>query len=140
MTEKSEIAGRIKAIRKELKLTQAEFADKLKLSTSSISEMEAGNYKPTYQFFYHVGKELGVNLYYLLYGEGEMISDGIRITDYFSLDNLVVDKGEFIKMLEYCNLSPIVQYSMMGQFRRILQADGETIQQEIEKNRAKDSR
>jgi transcriptional regulator with XRE-family HTH domain len=136
MTKKSTIAERIKAIRKALNMSQAEFAKELGMSTSSISEMEAANYKPTHDFFYNIGLKLNANLYYLFYGKGEMFTKGIGFTDFLRIENLVVDREEFIKMLKYCDQSPLVQYLMLGHFRRILRLDSEAIQQEIEENKA----
>ena len=63
---------RICAIRKEAKLTQAEFADKLGLTKNFISLLENGNRIPSDRTISDICREFRVNEKWLRTGEGPM--------------------------------------------------------------------
>jgi transcriptional regulator with XRE-family HTH domain len=76
MAKKDEsLKSRLKAIRHALDLSQKEFAGHIKISAPSYSEIETGKYKPKFDVIQKIGKAFNVNLYYLVYGEGEMFID-----------------------------------------------------------------
>lgn len=62
--------NRLKLLRKNLNLTQAEFAEKLKIGQTYLSEIERGNRNPAPQFFLSLAM-LNVNLNWLFTGKGE---------------------------------------------------------------------
>lgn len=59
------ISARLKAIRKEHKLTQQTFADKFGISQSSYSGYESGTIAPTLFFLIQVAKEYKISMDYL---------------------------------------------------------------------------
>ena len=59
------ISARLKAIRKEHKLTQQAFADKFGISQSSYSGYESGTIAPTLFFLIQVAKEYNISMDYL---------------------------------------------------------------------------
>lgn len=61
---------RIKQIRLDKKLTQQEFADKLKTSRNNIAGYELGNRKPSDAAINNICREFGVNEEWLRTGEG----------------------------------------------------------------------
>ncbi|UCH94932.1 MAG: helix-turn-helix transcriptional regulator [Candidatus Aminicenantes bacterium] len=79
---------RLRAVRKHLKLRQEDFVKGVKISTTHLSDIEKGKTKPCHDFFYNIVKSYNVNLYYLLFGEGDMFVG--------SLDEIVTD-GKRIK-------------------------------------------
>lgn len=63
---------RIKALRKELKLTQQEFADKLKISRGNIGAYEVGKNAPSDAVIALICKTFNVNEEWLRTGVGDM--------------------------------------------------------------------
>ena len=59
------ISARLKAIRKENKMTQREFADKFKISQSSYCGYENGSTVPTLFFLIQVAQEFHLSMDYL---------------------------------------------------------------------------
>ena len=75
MKDKKTIAERVKSIRKTLKLTQEELSQKINVSTTYICQVEKEKYKPNCDFLENISRVLNVNLYWLLFGQGEMFLD-----------------------------------------------------------------
>jgi transcriptional regulator with XRE-family HTH domain len=69
--QNTEIGARIKQTRKALNLKQKDFARELNISVSSLSEIETGKYKAGIEFLIILSKKFNVNLYFVLFGEGE---------------------------------------------------------------------
>jgi transcriptional regulator with XRE-family HTH domain len=78
MKKKDDISDRIRLIRNTLQMRQKDFADKVGISISSLSEMEKGKYKPNLDFITKLSSEFNVNLYYLIFGRGDMFTDPTR--------------------------------------------------------------
>lgn len=68
-TIQEEIGARIRAIRSELKLTQAEFGDKLNASKSSISCYESGAHDTSPAFLIKLSELSGKSLEWLMSGK-----------------------------------------------------------------------
>jgi len=122
---------RLKLIRKTLGITQKEMSTGLGISDGTMSEIFNGKHKPGYEFFIRITTEFNVNIYYLLFGKGEMF---LSPTTHFSkmVEQLSVNMDDVQKMLWYFERSPIVQYMMSGYFRTILQNQHGAIRKEIE--------
>ena len=103
----------------------------LGISDGTMSEIFNGKHKPGYEFFIRITTEFNVNIYYLLFGKGDMF---LSPTTHFSkiVDQLSVNMDDVQKMLWYFERSPIVQYMMSGYFRTILQNQHGAIRKEIE--------
>jgi transcriptional regulator with XRE-family HTH domain len=122
-------AGRLRLIRKTLKLKQREFAQRLKISGPALSEVENGKYKPGFDFIVDISREFNVNLYYLLFGEGEMFLDPTQSYTGRSR-KFAVNIPDVRNFLNYFERSPYVQYSVLAFFRSLLRKDRETIEEE----------
>ncbi|QCT70857.1 XRE family transcriptional regulator [Eubacterium maltosivorans] len=66
---------RIKALRKQLKMTQEDFAKRLGLARNSIANYEIGRREPTNAIVNSICREFNVNEEWLLTGKGEMFID-----------------------------------------------------------------
>ncbi|HLP46316.1 MAG TPA: helix-turn-helix transcriptional regulator [Candidatus Kapabacteria bacterium] len=130
-----DFAWRLRAIRKTLQLRQSDFADRLKVSGPALSEIENGKYKPGYDFIYNLVKEFQVNLYYLLFGEGEMFRDPLGSYGNRA-GKLSVNAPDIRNFLENFERSPFVQYSVLAHFRSLMLRDREIIEQDIIKAEA----
>ena len=65
-----EIKDRIKKIRHSLKLTQRQLADQLGIGWETVAGWEQGKIKPGHARLYVIADKFGVNLDWLLKGEG----------------------------------------------------------------------
>lgn len=66
---------RIKALRKQLKMTQEDFAKRLGLARNSIANYEIGRREPTNAIINSICREFNVNEEWLLTGKGKMFID-----------------------------------------------------------------
>lgn len=66
------VGDRIRELRKELDMTQQEFADRLKIKRNTIATYETGRNDPIDSVFALICKEFDVNETWLRTGEGEM--------------------------------------------------------------------
>ncbi len=63
------IGQRIRSLRKEMKLTQEELAEKLGIQTNSIARIERGIRVPSIELFADMSTFFGVTLDYLVLGK-----------------------------------------------------------------------
>lgn len=63
---------RIKLIRKEAKLSQEEFGNRIRITKSSVSLLESGRNNPSEQTIRLICREFSINEEWLRTGEGEM--------------------------------------------------------------------
>lgn len=75
MSNEIEIRDRIKMIRENLGLSQAEFGEKLSLERSAISLIERKQRNATDRFIKDICREFSVDYIWLTTGEGEMFVD-----------------------------------------------------------------
>ena len=134
MTEPKEtgFADRLKAVRKSLRLKQKEFAERLKISGPALSEIESGKYKPGHDFFIKIAKEFEVNLYYLLFGEGDMFLD--PMASYIRrVNTFAVNTPDVREFFHYFERSSLLQYLILAHFKLIMTKDveREAIEKEI---------
>lgn len=96
---------RIKIIRKELKLTQDEFAKRIGLVRSTVAKYEIGKREPTNAIILSICKEFSINETWLRSGEGEMWA--IQTDDYTKIA-ASIDKNDSRArqaIIDYWNLS-----------------------------------
>lgn len=124
------IASRIRAIRESLHLTQKELARRLNISGPTLSEFENGKHPLNFDFIYNIHLEFHVNLYYLLYGEGEMFQElGGPLSQ--RLERLCKQNKDVTRLLEYFEKSEIIRYYLLSQFKGKLLLEGGLIEKEI---------
>lgn len=75
---------RLLALRKELKLTQNEFAKKIQISRSHLSGLENGSRNFTERVISDICREFDVNRDWLENGEGDMFIDILTEIDEFN--------------------------------------------------------
>lgn len=69
---------RFKELRKELNVTQQEFADKLKISRNFVAQIEMGSKVPSDRTIDDVCREFNVSEEWLRTGNGDMFVPGIK--------------------------------------------------------------
>ncbi len=109
----SELGNRVKKIRRELNISQKDFANKISISGSFLSEIESGKVKPGFDFFYNIAKECNVNPWFLLFGEGDMFREPKG-----TVSMEIKDPGNQIESVEdifwYMNNSPMFRNTVTG--------------------------
>ncbi len=131
MTIENGWGSRIRQIRKELNLKQKDFAERLKISGPSLSEIETGKYKPGYDFLVKITSEFNVNLYYILFGEGEMFIDPTAAS-YSGVEKFAVNIEDVRDFLYHFERSSILQYFILNQYKTKMVMEKEPIVREIE--------
>lgn len=79
-------------------LTNAEFAEKLGISTSSLSHIFSGRNNPSLEVVVRIHKACPyVNLNWLLYGEGQMKEEENPVPDLFASGNRTAENAEIAR-------------------------------------------
>jgi len=125
--------ARIRQIRKQLNLRQKEFAEKLKISGPTLSEIETGKFKPGYDLLVNLVKEFNVNLYYVLFEEGDMFIDPI-FSSYNRARRYAVNVDDVREFLYHFERSPFLQYFIMELYQKKMLAEKDLILRQIEEN------
>ena len=117
MERKSGLDKRIRNIRKELKMSQSEFAERMGVSQGTISWSEQPDKNVPDSTIKSICTIFNVNENYLLYGELPIFTQ----PDTFSLDNFIEERGgtdlekEIIKT--YFELDPEVRKAVFDHFK-----------------------
>lgn len=95
--------ARVKSIRKELKITQADFANALNISKSTIEKYENGRLIPTDRTISDICRIYAINETWLRTGEGEMFAPKSREAEIAEITTgLMKDDEEFkLKLIKY---------------------------------------
>lgn len=128
--DKKAVGQRLKAVRKQLDFRQKDLAPRLNISIASLSDIESGKNFPRHDTIYNLSLNYNVNIYYLLYGEGEMFqTDSIKRaveSGYYGIHT------EFLKeFYRYFNESSLVRYEMMSYFHELLLEKDKLIEKDI---------
>jgi transcriptional regulator with XRE-family HTH domain len=130
MTADTRVSERIREIRAALNLSQKELAARLQVSGSSLSDVENGKYPPNFELIRGLVDEFKVNIYYLLFGQGEMFIEPGK--DQFRKLKVLANRNEGIrKFLFYFEHSAIFRYIIMGNAEEVLIENFQRIDKEI---------
>lgn len=90
--------SRLKTIRKELKLTQNEFGEKIGITGATVSDIERGKLALTDRNISLICEKLLINEEWIRYGTGEMFLPTLPIDEFSQLLSDIEDSDdEFIK-------------------------------------------
>ncbi len=91
--------SRIKQLRKELKLSQQEFAEKIHISRSQLSYYESGTVNIPQRSQNEICEKFNVNKEWLLTGKGEMYKPTPQLSELINLiDNFPITKEDVFKI------------------------------------------
>lgn len=129
----AQVGERIKEIRRELRISQKEFAEKIEISGSFLSEVEANKSKPGYEFLNNIILTFNVNPLYLMTGKGNMFLK--RDSGEWTVpDDEYGEFGAIVKkMLLYFKMSPQVKMAVLEFFQRYIHENKDLIEAEIKK-------
>ena len=86
--------GRIKQIRKELDLTQQEFADRIGIARGNVGAYEVGKNAPSDAVISLICREFNVNEHWLRTGQGEMFVKQSRNEQMAKLTRMLLNVEE----------------------------------------------
>lgn len=98
--------SRILQVRKNLKLTQDDFAKKIGLSKNFVWMVEKGERTPSERTLKDICREFNVNYDWLISGEGEMFQDDDSDAQAI-IDSVMTGSNEFAKkiLIKFAKLS-----------------------------------
>lgn len=113
---------RIKKIRKELDLTQQEFADRLGVKRGSIANYEIGRNAPVDSIISLICREFDVSEEWLRNGEGEMFNPAPtdvlnQLAEKYKLSN-----ADYVMIEKFVNLRPEVRQNIYDYFKEVVSA------------------
>ena len=118
-------------MRKELRLTQNEFAGAIGFSGSFVSDIESGRSRACYDFFLKVAEKFNVNLYYLILGTGTVLGNSQPRADLG--DKEFGQPVESInELLWYVERSPMLRHTIFGHTSKFIYENHTILSKEIE--------
>ncbi len=127
-----EFGKRIKEIRKQLHLSQIDFAAAIGISNTFLSEVEKGKFKPGYDFFINTIKEFNINTKYLATGEGDIF---FKNRNEITTDTKL-NYGEYSEIIEemlmYFEQAPVVKFAVLEFYKNYMYEKGHMVKEEVE--------
>lgn len=113
---------RIKKLRKDLDLTQQEFADRISIKRGAVANYEIGRNIPSDSVINLICREFNVNETWLRTGTGEMFNPSPRS----ALDALAaeyhLDQTAYVVVEKFLNLKPEYQQGVIEYFKAVAAA------------------
>ena len=131
-----EFGRRFREIRQCLKISQKDFALKLGVSNSFISEIEYGKTKPGLLLFIKLGDMFNINPAWLLLEKGGMFLNEAETNAGENTKELSNIEKNLEKLLWYFKHSPLVKHTVMGFTIKFLHDNEEIIKRDIEVNKS----
>ena len=125
--------SRMQTIRKKLHLNQEELAKHLNVSNGTISAIEKGNIFPSFKVIYHLAKKFNVNLFFLVFGSGEMFYKD-QVKHSFTAD-FPMDQALFLEnFIRDFNRSELFRHSIMAYCKKFQLKYAKLMQNDIKMN------
>lgn len=132
-----EYGDRLKDLRRSLEISQKDFAAKLNLAPSFVSEIESGKTKPGYNFLVKLADVFDINPTWVLLGMGsKFINDESGISE----DDFGDDADKIKNLLWHFKRSPLVKLSVMAFASKFLLTNEEIVKKDIEQNTPKEEK
>jgi transcriptional regulator with XRE-family HTH domain len=113
MYNDTSIGERIKSLRRQFKMTQIEFAKRVGISQGTLSEIESGNAKPSFDVLFAIGKNFTVDLNWLVTNtdhHSTLKSDELTLLkNYRQLEDIAKEE-----MLDYTDLK-LLRFQKKGE-------------------------
>ncbi len=130
------IGRRIREIRVNLGLTQWEFARKMEMANTHLSDIETGRSGPGINFFYAITKYHKVNPLYILMGQHPLFLEEEKKQEEEKQKPEPPDFGEntprIEEMLGYFKRSPMVRFAVLNFFSTYIVEKKDLIKDDIE--------
>lgn len=135
----SDYGKRLKEVRRILDISQKDFAAKLFVSPSFLSEIESEKTKPGYNLLLKLATVFDVNPAWILMGK-EPIFFKDKDTSTITEDEFGDHTESIMELLWYFKHSPLVKLSVMAFASKFLLDNEEIINRDIERNKPKEEK
>ncbi len=128
------LGKRLRAVRKALRFQQKEMAKMIGMSTSYLSDIEAGKRNPGPEFFLKLAYDFNVNPNHLFFGKGEMLlsEKPAQPVSEFDFNSELDSIGQITWLMEN---SPYFKNTIMGAASKLLLENENTIKLSIKKHK-----
>jgi len=128
--------SRVRKIREALHLLQTEFAAKINMHSSYLSEIENGTRKVGQKIILKIAAAYNVNLNWLLMGKGTMFNDVDDQQVNLKWQDFGDQAQDMKELVEYCSKSKLVCLHVTAYTKKFLLKYEELIKKDINKNRS----
>lgn len=134
VVDTEETGKRLRLFRKSRNVTIQELSEQTGLSKGMISEAETGRNKPSPTLMLALQKLYGLDINWLLTGEGKMI---LKRTAAFLERNEAdgEDEDDYNQLLWYLENAPVVKYAVLGFFLEYVHKNREIIEENIRRQK-----
>lgn len=136
VVDTEETGKRLRLFRKSRNVTIQELSEQTGLSKGMISEAETGRNKPSPTLMLALHKLYGLDINWLLTGEGKMI---LKRTAAFLERNHsrgdTEDEDDYNQLLWYLENAPVVKYAVLGFFLEYVHKNREIIEENIRRQK-----
>lgn len=113
---------RIKKLRKDLDLTQQEFADRISIKRGAVANYEIGRNIPSDSVINLICREFNVNETWLRTGTGEMFNPSPRSALDVLAAEYHLDQTAYVVVEKFLNLKPEYQQGVIEYFKAVAAA------------------
>lgn len=113
---------RIKRLRKELDLTQQEFADRISIKRGAVANYEIGRNIPSDSVINLICREFNVNEAWLRTGTGEMFNPSPSSAMDVLAAEYHLDQNAYVVVEKFLNLKPEYQKGVIEYFKAVAAA------------------
>jgi transcriptional regulator with XRE-family HTH domain len=127
-----ETGCRLKLFRKSRGITIQDLSERIGISRTTISDVERGHTRPPVHFLLALFKLYGLNINWLLSGEGKMIlkREAASLAAARAASTNVME-DEYNQLLFYLENAPVVKYAVLGFFREYFHKNKDIIEENI---------
>lgn len=127
------IGLRVRQIRKALHLSQEAFAKNLNIATPTLSDLENGKTKPSFDVMYGLLTAYNVNLEYVVSGAGEMFKQDSATSILHLYEKKMGDSFEdFKSILFYISHSAMCRLNLINYAKKYITENRSFIEMEME--------
>jgi transcriptional regulator with XRE-family HTH domain len=135
-TKADSFGSRVRKIRESLHLLQTDFAAKINMHSSYLSEIETGTRKVGQKIILKIAAAYNVNLNWLLMGKGPMFIEDDATQDNLKWEDFGEQVQDMKELFEYCKESKLVRLHITAYTKKFLLKYEELIKKDINKNKS----
>jgi transcriptional regulator with XRE-family HTH domain len=128
--------SRVRKVREELHLLQTDFAAKINMHSSYLSEIETGTRKVGQKIILKIASAYNINLNWLLMGKGPMFIDTDEKKVNLKWEDFGDQTQDMKELIEYCTKSKLVRLHVTAYTKKFLLKYEELIKKDINKNQS----